>query len=76
MQYAFSSPESGIKILPMSRKGQRSFSPNTTRRAWDVLSACRLPRFGWRRTSDDDHFALGTLSISEELIIRNRGRHG
>lgn len=35
-----------------------------------------LPRFGDARTSDDDHFALGTLSIDEELIIRNRGGHG
>jgi hypothetical protein len=34
-----------------------------------------LPRFGNARTSDDDHFFLGTLSIDEELIIRNRGGH-
>jgi hypothetical protein len=36
-----------------------------------------LPRFGdaLARTSDDDHLALSTLSIDEELIIRNRGRH-
>jgi hypothetical protein len=27
------------------------------------------------RTSDDDHFALGTFSIDEELVIRNRGGH-
>ena len=66
----------------MSRKGQRCFSLNTTRRALGsrVRRTCyylpvNLPRFGDARTSDDYHFALGALSIDEELIIRNRGGH-
>jgi hypothetical protein len=34
-------------------------------------------RLDWieRRTCDDDNFTFGTLSIDEELVIRNRGSH-
>ena len=69
------SPRNKKNFTHASQKPALFLSQYHSRRLGRIIRLWILPRFGDARTSDDDHLALSTFSIDEELIIRNRGRH-